>query len=122
MERDVIAKRGAREVLGVTLWVYPDKLTPQELVHELTSDPASSSEENAVQRVVDKLIGHGLIERDGDVLLPSEAARTFHWVASYPYFRVYVSPETRKAARAREVLRVKEIAKLIDARDKEAQE
>lgn len=101
-EQEAISIRRVRCVLKLILWVDPGKLTLPELVHELPDERADFYGET-VERVVDNLVDHGLIYRDGDLLMATEAARYFDWITRFSYSGVCVSPETRDAARAREV-------------------
>lgn len=101
-EQESISTRRVRVVLKLILWVYPGKLTLPEIDHELPDKHADFYGET-VGLVVDNLVDHGLIYRDGDLLMATEAARYFDWITRFSYSGVCVSPETRDAARGREV-------------------
>jgi Fe2+ or Zn2+ uptake regulation protein len=81
-EQDAISIRRVRGVLKLILWVYPGKLTLRELVHELPNSQADFYGET-VRRVVDNLVDHGLIYRDGDFLRATEAARYFDSITCF---------------------------------------
>jgi hypothetical protein len=65
-------------VLREVLDLYPETLTLDELVRELTIDSVESEERDRVQRAVRDLIAGGLIHRVGDLVLPTRAAVNFH--------------------------------------------
>ena len=70
-------KDRARVLLEV-LDLYPETLTLDELVRELTVDSVEFQERDRVQRAVRDLIAGGLIHRVGDLVLPTRAAVNFH--------------------------------------------
>lgn len=65
-------------VLREVLDLYPETLTLDELVRELTVDSVAFQERDRVQRAVRDLIAGGLIHRVGDLVLPTRAAVNFH--------------------------------------------
>jgi hypothetical protein len=65
-------------VLREVLDLYPETLTLDELVRELTIDSVEFEERDRVQRAVRDLIAGGLIHRVGDLVLPTRAAVNFH--------------------------------------------
>jgi hypothetical protein len=65
-------------VLREVLDLYPETLTLDELVRELTVDSVEFPERDRVQRAVRDLIAGGLIHRVGDLVLPTRAAVNFH--------------------------------------------
>lgn len=65
-------------VLQEVLDLYPETLTLDELVRELTVDSVEFQERDRVQRAVRDLIAGGLIHRVGDLVLPTRAAVNFH--------------------------------------------
>jgi len=65
-------------VLREVLDLYPETLTLDELVRELTVDSVEFQERDRVQRAVRDLIAGGLIHRVGDLVLPTRAAVNFH--------------------------------------------
>jgi hypothetical protein len=65
-------------VLRDVLDLYPETLTLDELVRELTVDSVEFQERDRVQRAVRDLIAGGLIHRVGDLVLPTRAAVNFH--------------------------------------------
>jgi hypothetical protein len=64
-------------VLREVLDLYPETLTLDELVRELTVDSVEFQERDRVQRAVRDLIAGGLIHRVGDLVLPTRAAVNF---------------------------------------------
>jgi hypothetical protein len=68
-------------VLREVLDLYPETLTLDELVRELTIDSVEFEERDRVQRAVRDLIAGGLIHRVGDLVLPTRAAVNFHEVS-----------------------------------------
>lgn len=65
-------------VLREVLDLYPETMTLDELVRELTVDSVEFQERDRVQRAVRDLIAGGLIHRVGDLVLPTRAAVNFH--------------------------------------------
>src|SRR3954447_19167040 len=65
-------------VLREVLDLYPETLTLDELVRELTIDSVEFEERDRVQRAVRDLIAAGLLHRVGDLVLPTMAAVNFH--------------------------------------------
>ena len=65
-------------VLREVLDLYPETLTLDELVRELTVDSVEFQERDRIQRAVRDLIAGGLIHRVGDLVLPTRAAVNFH--------------------------------------------
>ncbi len=75
------AERDAREecrVLREVLSLYPESLTLEELIRELTSGSPELSDKDAVQVAVLELIGCGLLHRLGDLVLPTRPAVVFY--------------------------------------------
>ncbi|MGN6556909.1 MAG: hypothetical protein ACTHLH_02720 [Solirubrobacterales bacterium] len=73
-------EREAREqcrVLREVLSIYPESLTLDELVRELTISGPDFSEEEARNAVRD-LIGSGLLHRLGDLVLPTRPAVVYY--------------------------------------------
>ena len=70
--------RDRTRVLREVLDLYPETLTLDELVRELTVDSVEFQERDRVQRAVRDLIAGGLIHRVGDLVLPTRAAVNFH--------------------------------------------
>jgi Cft2 family RNA processing exonuclease len=64
-------------VLREVLDLYPETLTLDELVRELTIDSVEFEERDRVQRAVRDLIAGGLVHRVGDLVLPTRAAVNF---------------------------------------------
>jgi hypothetical protein len=64
-------------VLREVLDLYPETLTLDELVRELTVDSVEFQERDRVQRAVRDLIAGGLVHRVGDLVLPTRAAVNF---------------------------------------------
>jgi hypothetical protein len=69
--------RDRARVLREVLDLYPETLTLDELVRELTVDSVEFEERHRVQRAVGDLIAGGLIHRVGDLVLPTRAAVNF---------------------------------------------
>lgn len=65
-------------VLREVLDLYPETLTLDELVRELTVDSVEFQERDRVQRAVRDLVAGGLVHRVGDLVLPTRAAVNFH--------------------------------------------
>jgi hypothetical protein len=65
-------------VLREVLDLYPETLTLDELVRELTVDSVEFEERDRIQRAVRDLIAGGLVHRVGDLVLPTRAAVNFH--------------------------------------------
>lgn len=65
-------------VLREVLDLYPETLTLDELVRELTIDSVEFEERDRVPRAVRDLTAGGLIHRVGDLVLPTRAAVNFH--------------------------------------------
>jgi hypothetical protein len=65
-------------VLREVLLLYPETLTLDELVRELTIDSVEFEERDRIHRAVRDLIAGGLIHRVGDLVLPTKAAVNFH--------------------------------------------
>ena len=63
-----------RRVLREVLFLYPETLTLDELVRELTIDSAEFAEQDRVRRAVRDLTAGGLIHQVGDLVLPTRAA------------------------------------------------
>jgi Fe2+ or Zn2+ uptake regulation protein len=63
-----------RRVLEEVLFHYPETLTLDELVRELTIDSPEFLEQDCVKRAVRDLTAGGLIHRVGDLVLPTRAA------------------------------------------------
>jgi hypothetical protein len=63
-----------REVLGI----YPETLTLDELVRELTVASTTFTEVDRIQRAVRVLTAGGLLHRIGALVLPTRAAVNFH--------------------------------------------
>jgi hypothetical protein len=61
-------------VLNEVLSLYPETLTLDELVRELTVDSTEFAEKDRITRAVRDLISGGLIHRVGDLVLPTRAA------------------------------------------------
>lgn len=63
-----------REVLGI----YPETMTLEELVRELTVASTAFTDVDRIQRAVRVLTAGGLLHRIGDLVLPTRAAVNFH--------------------------------------------
>lgn len=71
-------ERDQAQVLRTALDIYPATLTLGELVRELTVASADFSEQDRIQRAVRALTAGGLIQRIGDLVLPTRAAVNFN--------------------------------------------
>jgi hypothetical protein len=65
-------------VLREVLFIYPEAMTLDELVRELTAASPEFSERDRIERAVRDLIAGGLLHRVGDLVLPTRAAVNFH--------------------------------------------
>jgi predicted proteasome-type protease len=70
--------RDQAQVLRTALDIYPATLTLGELVRELTVASPDFSEQDRIQRAVRDLTAGGLIQRIGDLVLPTRAAVNFN--------------------------------------------
>ena len=70
--------RNRAEVLHEVLAIHPEAMTLDELVCELTVASAEFSEHDRIQRAVRDLTAGGLIQRSGDLVLPTRAAVNFN--------------------------------------------
>lgn len=61
-------------VLALILSRHPAQLTLAELVRELADDPGEFRQVDAIKRAVRDLGGAGVLNRNGDFLVPSQAA------------------------------------------------
>lgn len=66
------------EVLREVLSIYPEAMTLDELVRDLTVASTKFSEQDRIQRAVRDLTAGGLIHRCGDLVLPTRAAVNFN--------------------------------------------
>jgi hypothetical protein len=64
-------------VLRHLLDLHPARLTGEELLRELASDPDDFAERDCLERAVGALIGVGLLQRDGRFVLPTRSAVAF---------------------------------------------
>lgn len=70
--------REERRVLREVLAIYPETLTLDELIRELTVGSTEFSDQDAVKRAVRDLTAGGLVHRVGDLVLPTRAAVNFY--------------------------------------------
>jgi hypothetical protein len=77
--RDPIEQDTAIEaaVLRQLLALHPIQLTLRELLREIAGEPKDFALKDAVERAVRDLAAAGLVNRSGDVVLPSRAALRF---------------------------------------------
>ena len=61
-------------VIALILSRHPAQLTFAELVREVADDPSQFPQVDAIERAVRDLGGVGLLNRNGDFLVPSQAA------------------------------------------------
>jgi hypothetical protein len=64
-------------VLRHLLTLHPIQLTLGELVREITGDASDFAPKDAVERAARELAAAGLVNRSGDIILPSRAALRF---------------------------------------------
>ncbi|MGN6663937.1 MAG: hypothetical protein ACTHK6_07025 [Solirubrobacterales bacterium] len=69
--------RDEARVLREVLFLYPETLTLEELIRELTVASTEYIEQDAVRRAVRDLIAGGLLHQNGDVIRPTRAAVNF---------------------------------------------
>ncbi len=65
-------------VLALILTRHPAQLTLAELVREVADDPDEFRQVDAIHRAVRDLGGVGLLNRNGEFLVPSQAALRFN--------------------------------------------
>jgi hypothetical protein len=70
--------RDQAEVLREVLGIYPETLTLDELIRELTVASVEFTERDRIRRAVNALIAGGLMYLVGDFVLPTRAAVNFH--------------------------------------------
>jgi uncharacterized protein (UPF0262 family) len=71
--------RDQTAVLRHVLGLYPETLTRDELVREMTCfSTLQSSERDAIERAVRDLGAVGLLHKEGSRVFPTRAAVTFH--------------------------------------------
>jgi predicted transcriptional regulator with HTH domain len=61
-------------VLELLLEQHPAQLSISELSSELSSDPSSFAEQDAIENAVRELVGVGLVHRHGGFVFPTRAA------------------------------------------------
>lgn len=64
-------------VLRQLLALHPIQLTLAEIVREIAGEPGDFALADAIERAVRDLAAAGLVNRSGDVVLPSRAALRF---------------------------------------------
>jgi hypothetical protein len=69
--------RDQARVLDEVLTLYPESLTLDEVVREVTAASAEFDERDQVERAVRDLAGGGLLHRHGDLVVPTRAAVLF---------------------------------------------
>lgn len=69
-----IDAREERRVLREVLTIYPESLTLEELIRELTAAPPEGCDEDGIRVAVLELTGYGLLHRLGDLVLPTRPA------------------------------------------------
>lgn len=65
-------------VLRQLLALHPVVLTTEEALREVAGDPGDFAGRDAVERAVRELAAAGLLNRSGELVLPSRAALRFH--------------------------------------------
>jgi hypothetical protein len=65
-------------VLREVLFLYPESLTLEELIRQMTIASTEFPDIDQVQRAVRELTAAGLLHRVGDLVLPTRAAVRFH--------------------------------------------
>lgn len=69
--------RDEARVLREVLFIYPETLTLEELIRELTVASTEYGEQDGIRRAVRDLIAGGLLHQNGDVVRPTRAAVNF---------------------------------------------
>ncbi|MGD9737319.1 MAG: hypothetical protein AB7V58_17180 [Solirubrobacterales bacterium] len=75
VQRDTAIETG---VLALVLSRHPAQLTLAELIREMADDPGEFRQVDAINRAVRDLGGVGLLNRNGEFLVPSQAALRFN--------------------------------------------
>ena len=70
--------RNQAEALRHVLDIYPETMTLDELVCELTVASEEFSERDRVERAVGDLIAGGLLRRAGELIVPTRPAVNYH--------------------------------------------
>ena len=70
--------RDQAQVLREVLGIYPETLTLDELIRELTVGSSEFTERDRIRRAVRSLVAGGLVYVVGDFVLPTRAAVNFH--------------------------------------------
>lgn len=65
-------------VLRQLLALFPIQLTLADLIREIVGESTEFGQRDAVERAVRQLAADGLVNRSGDVVLPSRAALRFY--------------------------------------------
>jgi hypothetical protein len=65
-------------VLRQVLSLYPQALTLEELVREMTAAAPEFSERDRIERAVNDLVAGGLMHRNGTFVLPTRAALLYY--------------------------------------------
>lgn len=80
-ERATTAALDARDQAGVlrhVLSLYPETLTQDELIREMTVSSSEFAERDAINRAVHDLAAVGLLHQEGERILPTRAAVSFY--------------------------------------------
>ena len=80
-DRATTATLDARDQAGVLrqiLSLYPQALTLDEVVREMTAAAPEFSERDRIERAVNDLVAGGLMHRNGSFVLPTRAALLFY--------------------------------------------
>jgi hypothetical protein len=72
-----------RAVLSFLLQIFPRRLTFDELLLELASDPTSFAERDAISNAARDLVGTGLLHREGRFLFPTHACLRAHELLTF---------------------------------------
>jgi len=73
--------RDQAQVLDEVLALFPEPLTLDEVVREVTAASVEFDQRDRVERAVRDLAGGGLLHRNGDLVFPTRAAVLFHALA-----------------------------------------
>jgi hypothetical protein len=68
-------------VLREVVFLYPESLTLEELIRQMTAASTAFPDIDQVQRAVRELTAAGLLHRNGDLVLPTRAAVRFQELA-----------------------------------------
>jgi hypothetical protein len=80
-ERATLAEQDTNNqtrVLREVLFIYPEAMTLEELIRELTFASKEFAERDAIRQAVRDLVAGGLVHQVGDLVLPTRAAVNYY--------------------------------------------